>query len=145
MSRGGIGSASIVLVFAVLCLTIFTVITLVPALTEEILIDSEVRLVKDFYAADTLAEQVLAEILASSYTPESVMGVEITSYWCWDTFTELVYFVSPISDTKELYVVVSIDFESYSILTWRMTEIGEWDSDRPLNVWQGDEDFLGSW
>jgi len=141
MSRGGIGSASIVLVFAVLCLTIFTVIALVPALTEERLIESEVKLVKAFYAADTLAEQILAEILTLNYIPEHVLGVKIMSEWCWDMFAQVVYFVSPISDTKELYVVAAIDFDSCRIITWRMLGTGEWEAERPLNVWLGDDNF----
>jgi len=142
MSRGGIGSASMVLVFAVVCLTIFTVISFVSALTEQSLIEAEVRLVKAYYAADTLAEQILAEILASDEPPENILGIEIAAYWDWDTFAEIVSFIAPISDNKELYVNVSISEDSYEILTWRMYEIGEWQADQTLNVWQGFGDLF---
>ena len=147
MSRGGIGSASIVLVFAVLCMAIFTAISFVSALTEQSLIEAELRMVTAYHAADTLAEQVLAEILAAEETPESVLGVEIYSYWDWDIFAERVYFVTNISETKELFVEVAIGEDGYEILNWRMYNIGEWEADERLNVWPGyfDDDFLGSW
>jgi len=147
MGRGGVGSASIVLVFAVLCLTIFTVISYMSALAEQNLIEAEVRMVKAYYAADTLAERVMAEILAADIVPHDIMGVEISAYWDWDLLAEVVSFVSPVSDTTELYVVVAIGDDSYEILSWRMYQIGEWEVDDRLDVWQGefDEDFFSGW
>ena len=147
MNKGGIGSASIVLVFAVLCLSIFTMVSLLTALTEDSLITTEIQLVEAFYAADTVAEMVLAEILAAEILPENIRGIDIEAYWDWDTMTEIVSFVSPITDTKELYVVVAIGLYGYEILSWRMFNIGEWQADDRLNVWQGptDGDFIGVW
>ncbi|MCL2386599.1 MAG: hypothetical protein FWC89_03515 [Defluviitaleaceae bacterium] len=149
MSRGGIGSASIVLIFAVLCLAIFAVISLVPALNEQTLIETEVRLVQSFHAADALAEQILAEILELNEVPEEVRGIEISAYWDWDLLAEVISFICPISDTKGLLVTISRDFDSYEILTWRMINMAEWEADDRLNVWQGDfdfdEDFLTGW
>jgi len=135
MSRGGVGSASIVLIFAILCLTIFTVISFMPALIEQNLINAEVQLVEAYYVADTLAERVLAEILSTDV--ENVLEVEITSYWDWDLMVERVSFVCPISETKELYVVVEIGSDFYNILNWQVRATGEWEPDDRLNVWPG--------
>ena len=146
---GRVGSASIILIFSVLCLAIFTAISFVTALTEQNLIEAEVRTVKAYYAADTLAEQILAELLSLGWydeRPEEIMGVEImvdfddTIWW-----EERISFVSNISETKELYVQVLLSEDgSYEILTWRVYGIGEWEADERLNVWQGvfDEDFF---
>ena len=139
MNRGGVGSASIVLVFAVLCLTIFTVISYVSAMTERNLIESEVRLVKAYYVADTLAERVLGEILALAgereEIPEIILGVEIEAYW--DEELVEVSFSCAISDTTELYTVVAIRGDEYEILTWKIRPTVEWESDDRLDVWQG--------
>ena len=137
MSRGGIGSASIVLVFAVLCLTIFTVISLSSALTEQSLIDLEVRTVQAFYQADVLAEKILAEILQAPATPDNILGVDIYADWDWDYFAERVFFAVPISDTTDLYVEVLIEEDAYTILTWRMQQFGDWEVDDILNLWTG--------
>ena len=45
----GIGSASVVLVFAVLCLTIFALISYTAAINDKALTEVEVRLVKGYY------------------------------------------------------------------------------------------------
>jgi len=147
MNRGGIGSASIVLVFAVLCLTIFTVVSLLSALTEESLIEAEVQMVQAFYAADTMAERILAEMLASDIVPGEIMGIEINAEWDWDLLAEIVSFASPVSEEKELYVVVAIGLDSYEILSWKMYDAGEWEADDRLNVWQGsfDENPISGW
>ncbi|MCL2840038.1 MAG: hypothetical protein FWE05_04615 [Defluviitaleaceae bacterium] len=147
MSRGGIGSASIVLVFAVLGLTIFATISYISALTDQVLIDSEVESVVAFYTADAQAELIVAEILSAEITPEYVNGIEITSYWDWDLIAELVSFAYPVTETRLLYVVIAIGLDSYEIITWRMYNTWEWEADTRLNVWQGgeDDDFRSSW
>lgn len=139
------------LVFAVLCLTIFTVVSYVSAMAEQNLITAEVKLVKAYHAADTLAEIILSEIIEYAEqmleTPETILGVDITSYWDWGLVAEIVSFACFISDNLELYVVVAIGETDHTVLTWQMRQIGEWEADERLNVWQGDleEDFLGSW
>ena len=148
MNRGGMGSASIVLVFAVLCLSIFTMISYISARAEESLINTEVDLVKNFYEADTLAVQILDNILSSGATPEEIFGVEITSYWDMDLWAERVSFIIPVSAINDLYVAVAISENLYEILTWRMYKTGEWEADDRLDVWQGSFDgdgFFSGW
>ncbi|MCL2604964.1 MAG: hypothetical protein FWD90_10840 [Defluviitaleaceae bacterium] len=146
MKKGiGIGSASIVLVFAVLCLTIFAVITYASAITDKALADVEARLVQQYYEADTLAELILAELLASEEIPDMVRGVPINSDWDWDLWLETLSFVCRISDKMELHVVLGVNDDSLSILTWQMRDTGGWERDEtlilfdgdPWNIWQG--------
>jgi hypothetical protein len=148
MNKGGgvgVGSASIVLVFAVLCLTVFSLITYVVAGNHEALVHAEARLVKAFYEADALAERILAEILKADYTPETIHGIDIDSEWLWDLDAEYVRFFSPITDTKSLYVRLAVSFDSYEILSWRMWDEDEWTIDEGWDVWLGPEDDDGEW
>ena len=145
LKRGGIGSASIALIFVVLCMTIFTVISFVFAISEESLIQNEVDSVKAFYAADTLAEQVLAEILsAEGAVPVSAMGIDIFSRWDIGLMAEIVYFTIPVMDNSELYVAIELDGFNYNIISWRMYPMGLWEADDNINIFQGfgDEDIL---
>ena len=146
MNRGGIGSASIVLVFAVLCLTIFTVISFVPALTEQRLAELEVQAVQDFFAADVHAEQVLAAILAAEIPPEYVGDIAIDAYWDWDLFAEVISFAVPASEETVLYVVAVLWSDDYTVQTWRILNLAEWEADQRLPVFQGwDDDFMSGW
>lgn len=137
----GIGSASIVLVFVVLCLTIFALISLSYAEGEKAMTDTEAAMIKGYYEADTLAERVLAEILEADATPEAVQGIDVTAKWERDMLAEIAEFSCPVpgfEDQKELYVRVAIyEDSSYDILEWRMRDVGEWEIDDGLPVWQG--------
>ena len=135
MERGGMGSASIVLVFAVLCLTIFTVIAYSFALTEQGLIEKEVLLVESFYAADAKAEQILAEIVRSEVVPSSFMGVELYTFWEFDR--QRVSFVVPMTGEKELNVVLEIGHDCHEVIIWRVNNLGEWQPDLSINIWPG--------
>lgn len=139
-SGSGVGSASIVLVFAVLCLTIFALITYTSARANKALTEVEARTIKEYYEADTLAEHILAEILAMEVMPDIVLGVDINGYFDFDTGAEVAEFSCPISDKNELYVKIAMRPDSYDILSWRMRNVGDWQSDDSLNVWTGFDD-----
>jgi len=136
----GIGSASIVLVFAVLCLTIFALISYTAAANDMALTEVEVRLVKGYYEADTLAEFILAELLAADTisAPGYIRGVKIATRWDWDLTAEIAEFSCVISDEKELHVKVAFYGDSYDILSWRMRNTGVWETDDSLPVWPGE-------
>ena len=134
----GIGSASMVLVFAVLCLTVFTLISYTAAGNDKALADVETGLVKNYYEADTLAECILAELLAADTPgPDSIRGVEITTQWDLELAAETAEFSCFVSEKKELYVKVAFYGDSYDILSWRMRNIEEWLIDDDLPVWPG--------
>ena len=135
----GIGSSSIVLVFAVLCLTVFALITLVVASNDKALSDAEARLVIGYYEADTLAELILADILELGTIPPVVRDISINSGWDEEADAEVAYFYCPITDTKALYVRLAFREGTFHILSWRMKDIDEWVFDDRLNVWLGDE------
>ena len=144
MNKGGIGvgSASVVLVFAVLCLTVFSLITLVVAKNNKSLADTEANLVSRYYEADTLAESIAAEILESGDIPESVRGIEISSYWDMMLEMEVVTYLCPVSDKKELYIKIGIDGDDVRIVNWQMLDIGDWEFDDSLGVWIPDDGML---
>ena len=146
MSRSGIGvgSASIVLVFAVLCLTVFSLITYVVASNEKNLVDVKLELVTGYYEADTLAEFILFDIRETTYAgkeiPDSIRGVDIHTGWDDELGLETKYFLCYISDIKALYVNLGINDDFIDILAWRMYDTDEWLFDDSINVWTGVED-----
>jgi len=138
MNKGssGIGSASIVLIFAVLCMTIFALISLQSAHADKALSDAQERLVKSYYDADTRAEYILAEILKADAIPEKIDETNITVHSAQGTETVIAAFSCPMSDTKELYVQVALYHDSYDIQKWLIQDTGTWEIDDSLPVWQ---------
>jgi hypothetical protein len=139
----GIGSASIVLVFSVLCLTIFAIITYSSALADSALAEVEARLVRQYYEADKLANLIFAELLEADFIPDRIHDVEIISGWDWDLAIDFVSFSLEVSDKREMYVVLGVYNETMDILTWRMRDIGGvWEADESLNLFDGDFSIL---
>jgi len=134
----GVGSASIVLVFAVLCLTVFSLITFVVAGNDKALVDAETRLITGYYEADTLAEHIVADLINADTMPSEVRGIEISSQWSDELNMETTYFLCPISDVKALYVNLAFHGDSFDILSWRMWDTDEWEIDTSINVWSGE-------
>jgi len=140
MSKSGIGvgSASIVLVFAVLCLTIFSLITFVVAGNDKALVDAKAEMVTGYYKADTLAELILADILSPGETPAEIRGVKINTGFDDNLNSETTFFFCDISESKALYVNLILHDDSFDILSWRMYDKDEWEIDDSINVWTGD-------
>ena len=131
----GTGSASIILVFAVLCLTIFSLISLTTANANQALTERQVQTVTGYYQADTLAERVLSQLLALDEIPASILGVDITVDG--DGQTDYVAYTCPASDGKALFVQVALYQNRYDIVYWQLFDTEEWTPDESLKVWDG--------
>ena len=118
-----IGGSSLLIIFAVLCLTVFALLGLSTVHANKRLSDISIQAVSDYYAADTHAEQILAA-LRTGEIPEGVSREgDVFSYAC------------PISDSQELQVEVRSG--DWKILRWQSVSTTEWQADESLNLWNG--------
>ena len=132
----GVGSASIILIFAVLCLTVFSLITFYVAENDKALVDAKAEAVVSFYEADARAEAVVAEIMSSDTLPATINGVSIHSEIMQESMMEIIYFMTQISNISALYVSLTHSDNSFNILSWKMVITDEWNIDDSLNVWR---------
>jgi len=139
MNKGGvgIGSASILLVFAVLSMTIFSVITLNTALMDRTKTNVWKQAVAAYYEADTLAESIVSEILAAEQIPSFVRGIDINND-IHDADGNVFSFCLPVSEQKELYVEIAIFAGFYETREWRLRDVGGWVVfDEGFDLWPG--------
>ena len=102
-----VGGSSLIMVFAVLCLTVFTLLTLSTVQADRRLSEVTAEAVSAYYAADAEAERLFAE-LRSGTLPDSVRVHEnLYSYSC------------PISETQTLYVELSCSDGVWTVLRWQ--------------------------
>ena len=102
-----VGGSSLLVIFAVLCLTIFTLLALGTVQADGRLSDASIKAVSDYYAADSEAERILSR-LRQGEIPGSVTRQENTySYSC------------RISDTQNLVVEVILENNTWTILRWQ--------------------------
>ena len=98
-SPPAVGGVSLLVVFAVLCLTVFALLALATVQADVRLADASAQAVADYYAADCRAQELLAR-LRRGERPE---GVELLDH--------IARYAVPISDTQELQVEVELTEE----------------------------------
>lgn len=131
-SPPAVGGVSLLVVFAVLCLTVFALLSLTTVRADVRLADASAQAVSDYYAADCQAQEILARLRAGE-TPDGVT---------WSSpmeggETECSYTVS-ISNTQELQVEVLVWPDGrWSVQRWQAAAAGGWEIDEGLEVWDG--------
>jgi len=119
------GVSSLLIIFSVLCLTVFAILSVSTASAGSRLSEKAAQSVTDYYAADSQAEKTIAA-LRSGEIPEGVSADgDIYSFTC------------PASDTLELQVNVRISGTDYEVLQWQMVSTASWQNDESLNLWDG--------
>jgi len=120
-----IAACMLTVIFAVLCLTVFAMLTLSTQKADQRLSDASAQAVKNYYAADSKAEKVLSDI-RNGITDESVTEKNgVYSYAC------------QIDDTQSLEVEISKNGDKYEILKWQAVSTTQWNADQTLNVYKG--------
>lgn len=122
------GGISLLTVFAVLCLTVFALLSLSTVRADGRLGEASTQAAAGYYAADREAQAILAQ-LRCGLIPEGVTERDgIYAYAC------------PISDTMELQVEVELELEGegYTVRRWQAAPAGRWEVDGGLDVWDGE-------
>ena len=68
LSPPPVGGASLLVVFAVLCLTVFALLSLSTVRANGRLSEASAQAVADYYAADCAAQEILARLRAGAHT-----------------------------------------------------------------------------
>ncbi len=110
-----IGGSSLLVIFAVLCLTTFALLGLSTVQADERLNDASVRAVTEYYEADLEAEKIFAQLresmhnsLNSDTLPDGVtVENNVYSYKCI------------ISDTQILKVRLEKNGDQWTVLRWQ--------------------------
>ena len=103
-----IGGSSLLVMFSVLCMTVFALLSLSTVRASTRLSDRNAQAVYDFYSAEKEAETILASI-RNGIIPENVSNNNgVYSYSC------------NVSGKQYLCVDVTVDENTYSILRWQV-------------------------
>ena len=102
-----VGGSSLFIIFAVLCLTVFTLLTLSTSLADRRLSDASAKSVSDYYAADLEAEAILASIRSGNVPDGVEQNGNVYSYSC------------SISPTQALFVEIRFDDGIWTVLRWQ--------------------------
>lgn len=128
-SPPAVGGVSLLIVFAVLCLTVFALLSLTTVQADVRLADAAAQAVADYYAADCQAQEILARLRNGEHP------TGVTLYGSGNKYAQ---YMCPISETQQLQVLVSIGEDgSWSVLRWRSEPSQEWSVSEDLELWDG--------
>ena len=102
-----VGGSSLLVIFAVLCLTVFTLLALGTVQADTRISDASVKAVSDYYAADLQAEEIFARLRAGEHPEGVLIEKDQYSYSC------------PISDTQNLQVILQRSDQHWTLLRWQ--------------------------
>lgn len=122
-----VGGSSLLVIFAVLCLTVFALLTLSTVEAGGRLSQKSAAAVTAYYEADCKAQEVLAK-LRSGGEPEGVTAEN-----------GVLRYTIPITEGQELRVLLQRDaVGTYRVLEWKAAASGAWTPDMTLRVWDGE-------
>lgn len=127
-----VGGSSLLVIFAVLCLTVFALLSMSTVQADARLADTSAAAVRGYYEADTRAEAILAA-LRSGRVPD---GVTVAGE---DPVT--AEYACAVSDTQELRVRVEFRGglgDDYTITRWQAVSTADWEPENGLDVWDGE-------
>ena len=133
MKRSGSvsGAVSLVMIFCILCLAIFSVLTLATADRESRLSERTAQNTAEYYQAD-----YNATVIAAALGNGSALPADIDAEIAWEGDT--AYLRLPVGETLELNAALSVRGGACEILWWRTLYVGSWEPDDYLNLWDGD-------
>lgn len=120
------GGSSLMVIFAVLCLTVFAILALSTVLADSRLSNAYADNVTAYYAADGEAEKIIANLR----TGVDVHGVEKNN----NIYTLHI----PISDSQTLVIVVRVEGEEWELISRTTIYSADWQSENSLLVWDGE-------
>lgn len=137
----GVGGSSILVIFILLCLTTFATLSMVSANADLRLTEKSADAVREFYAADAAAEQLLAAADKAapggvSAVAEAVPGAQVDQA---DGGALLVSYAVPVNESQELSVLLRIQPDGRCIREmWQVVPVGEWEPESGgFDLWDG--------
>ena len=132
-----LGTSSLIMTFAILCMTIFCVLALLTANREMVLAKKSAQNVERYYAADVIAEQITEELIALSRFGEDIPGEinDVALYLSVENGRRIVRFLSPMDDVRA--IELGIDCDQSQVLFSRIVRIADWTPDNSIPVWDG--------
>ena len=125
-SPPAVGGVSLLITFAVLCLTVFALLSLSSVRANPRLAEASAKAVEDYYAADCAAQEVLSRLRQGELPDNVQVDGDLYSYAC------------PITDTQELQVEVRLEGEGWTVLRWQSARSGDWELEEELELWDGE-------
>jgi hypothetical protein len=118
-----VGVSSLLVIFSVLCLAVFAMLSLSTVQMDRRLLGNTVNSVRERAEAEVKAQEILGRLRAGEVPEEAVQEADaVYSYSC------------PVTENASLKVRVRIDGTAYRILQWQEVPEVDWEPDESLEL-----------
>lgn len=150
----GVGGASLLLIFVLLSLTTFATLSLVSANADKGMVDRDAQAVTNYYAADSIAEEMLAKIGETvAQTPPNGLVSALQAIQLENQLEEpilvkqdpdgvTIAYSLPVDQRRYLHVGLLVQDRNIKITEWRVA-LQQLDADE-LSTLPDDEDNFWS-
>ena len=118
-----VGGSSLLVIFAVLCFAVFSMLALATVKADERLADASYEAVMAYYEADREAERILGQLRAG-IVPDNVTQDD-DNYYTYEC---------PVNDTQCLRVIVEVTGSDYTVHQWKLEETIPWETEEYLDL-----------
>ena len=144
-----IGTSFMLVIFMILCMVIFSVLSLSSATKDQHLSAKNAVQTTAYYAANNEGEHNLAKIDAAlngcTTYEDAITSLETLNFLNVDFFEETGELMAnctvPVNDDENLQIVLSIYPQNdvkYKIITWKKISSSEWEGQQDLSVFGND-------
>ncbi len=141
-----IGSASIIMVFSVLCLTIFAVLTFVTSNSEYKLATKNCDALKTYYAADTsavLIERDILELVDGKDVNSAMNAIASKQFQVPVSVSKvdggcLITYSETMDENQRIDVALIYNGKTLTTEKWELCNFAEWNADNGVEVWDGE-------
>ncbi len=153
-SRAQIGTSSLVLIFTVLALVIFSTLSLSSARTDQRLAEKNAAYVEAYYRADGMGEELLRDVNRQLEEAEIFSGTDAAYLERIrflfgdraDAGQRLLTYGIPMGEEQTLLIQLRLlplaearqTSKNYEIRAWRVQNVQEYQVDDRLPVWDGE-------
>ena len=138
-----VGSASIVMIFSVLCLTVFSSLAFITASNEYKLAQKTMQVAEQYYVADGICEERYIQICSILQNVEQYdkMAQQLAAI---DVQTErrekdwILSYTVPIDALQQMYVQLCLREDRVLLIEqWAVEASEPWEYDTAIKVWDG--------
>lgn len=119
------GGSSLLVIFGILAMTVFALLSLTSALARQRLAEHSLEAVSAYYEADNRAEAVFAALRAGELPPEVAQAGNVYSFSC------------EISENQQLMVELKEQMGTWSVVRWQAVPGSTETDTEALPVWDG--------
>lgn len=145
-----IGTSSLILIFIILCLAVFGLLSLTSAKSDLSLAKRYAESVKGYYEADNKGQEFLQEMdgklkeIYDKYSPEKpeelekALGEAVKPYY--DQETGIIKTDIPMDKGQALHIELKVVFDRearYQIEAWKIINTEDYEIDDSMPVWTG--------